>query len=172
MNEVFQNVTTVHLIIHQAEEDLHIDFPFDKMNDDIEVVVSELVETLGMTEADKPRIRGMIESQINPQLTFEPIGGAKDDSSDDEFLQTDAQYKALLEQQKHEMQNLIARQLQEKRELALRIQNQAMLMRGREGQKISFAMPVSPPVNPPSQPSLQSPTAAQGEAFEDLMSFD
>lgn len=171
----FSNVVTVHLVIHQQEEDLHIDFPFNKLEDDIDTVVAELIETLGMTEADKPRVKGMIEAQINTPLSFEPINNndlmGGDDSSDD-GLQNDPQYKALLEQQRHEMQALVARQLQEKRELAARIQNQALMMRSGQGPKVGFALPISPPGNHSSPvATLQSPTP-QGQAFDDLISFD
>lgn len=129
------NDVQVHLVVHQQNEDLKIDFNFNKLNDDIDSIVTELIETLGMTEEDRGTIKSLIEQQINPppkqgqpnhDTYFEPIAenppsDQSDDSSDDADI-TDPEYKSLLEKQRRDMQNLLSRQLSERRELAQQIQ--------------------------------------------------
>ena len=162
------NVVQVHLVIHQQQEDLRISFPFDKQTDDIDSVVTDLIQTLGMTETDRSRLKPMVEAQItNAPSTFEPIAGGEqtnaEESSDDEAI-NDPQYRSLLEYQKREMQTLLARQFNEKRELALRIQNQALLMK-QQAEQIANA-PVNP--TPPSTPANLTPSDG---TVEDLIVF-
>ncbi|KAK8882000.1 hypothetical protein M9Y10_044639 [Tritrichomonas musculus] len=129
------NIVQVHLVVHQKNEDIKIDFDFNKLEDNIDTVVSELIETLGMTESDKEMIKASIEQQINPPKPnsvthtdpyFEPIcenqpSDQSDDTSDDADI-SDPDYRSLIEQQKRDMDALLANHLNERRELAQRIQ--------------------------------------------------
>ena len=131
------SVVQVHLIIHQPNENLRIDFPFDTIHDNIDNVVSELIETLGLTESDKGTIKNLIEQQINPHQKasakilsdFEPIklpneqaNDAYNDSSDDSDIK-DEEYTALLEHQQQEMRQLLQKHYEERKELAQRVLN-------------------------------------------------
>jgi hypothetical protein len=119
------DIVEVHLVIHQMNEDLSVDFPFNKQTDDLDVIVGDLVDTLGMAESEKPRFRELIENQIfgansgsGQPGAFEPIGG--DYQSDDGDI-TDPEYRLLLEEQRQQMEALLGQQFEERRELAARL---------------------------------------------------
>lgn len=170
------DIVQVHLVIHQQNEDLKIEFEFNKKEDDIDTVVSELIETLGMTESDKEMIKGLIEQQINPPQKpnsnthtdpyFEPINienqqSDSDDTSDDSDI-TDPDYRSLLEQQKREMDALLATHLSERRELAQRIQAETMHQIQQQQirqQQMQQQQPQSQPqsAQPQPQPQQQPP---------------
>ena len=138
-NNPRSNVVQVHLVIHHENEDLKIEFEFNKLEDNIDTVVSELIQTLGMTESDKEMIKSLIEQQINPKPNsvthtepyFEPINNENqqsdqsDYSSDDSDI-TDPDYRNLIEQQKQEMNALLEKHLSERKELAQKIQAETM----------------------------------------------
>jgi hypothetical protein len=143
----------VHLLIRQANEDLTVDFPFNKQTDDLDVVVGDLLDTLGMPESEKPRFRELIENQIygssgtaSQPGAFEPIGAdangpsafADDYQSDDADI-TDSEYRLLLEEQRQQMEALLSQHAEERRELAARL---------RSGQAGTPAEPQSLPLAP------------------------
>ena len=82
------NVVKIHIEVTQRDDTLHIDFPFDKQVDDIETVVSDLIQAIGVTEAERPKLRSMIEAQLqNDTSKLELITADQansDESSDDD----------------------------------------------------------------------------------------
>lgn len=189
----------IHLVIHQQDEDLHIDFPFDKMTDNIDDIVNELVDTLKMTEGEKVSIKNMIETQIYKSApsslngsVFEPIGSIDpfvqpttpsaplispvvaptQEDSEEEDIQ-DLEYRYLLEQQRHELQNLLQRQLSEKRELAQRIAAETSF--SSRSKRPTSPPPSSPPPstnpNSPPSPSQSTSTSTSQETCDDLIVF-
>lgn len=83
----------IHLTIHKSQEDVHVDFPFDIENDNIDDVVSALVETAGLTEDDRESIKALMKKQIDSMASDgEPID--------------DPEYTKLLEEQKQELAEL------------------------------------------------------------------
>ncbi|OHT10974.1 hypothetical protein TRFO_19557 [Tritrichomonas foetus] len=205
-DDTHSDIIQIHLTIHQQDDDLRVDFPFDKVNDDVDQIVIELIQTLNMNDSDRDTIKNMIEAEINRGSTsnssqrfnissssqkmqnhsqsqlqtsqnqfqnqsqnqtqnisqnqlqnlsqnqmqnfsqnqplremqntslnqirgfaqqsntdsyFEPIGSQNDgdSSSNDEDID-DPEYCALKEQQKRDMQSLLVRHLNEKKELA------------------------------------------------------
>ncbi|OHT01498.1 hypothetical protein TRFO_31640 [Tritrichomonas foetus] len=195
------NEVQVHLVVHQQNEDLKIDFSFDKINDDIDSVVSELIETLGMTESDKGMIKASIEAQINsvpkanPSTSFsgnekadqyfEPIlenqpADQSDEDSDDSDI-TDPEYRALVEQQNRDMQSLLAHHLSERKELAQRIQAS---LQHQQHQPAPNSLQPNPPLQivtnqshphqAPSQsaiPPINPPSSQQSLLCDDLIVF-
>jgi hypothetical protein len=143
-------VVEVHLVIHQENEDLSVDFAFNKQTDNVDSVVGDLVVALGVAESEKTRFRDLIERQIfgpprpsSPPngTSFEPISGyanghtpTGDDYQSDDGDINDAEYRLLLEDQRQQMDALLAQQVEERRELIARL---------RSGE-------ASPPINPPS----------------------
>jgi hypothetical protein len=132
---LMDEVVEIHLVIHQGNEELTVDFSFNKQKDDVDLVVSDLLETFGMAPSEKPRFHELIERQIagspNPPSApgaFEPIPSPDaalvgDDYQSDDGDITDAEYRALLEEQRQEMDALVAQHLEERRELAARLKS-------------------------------------------------
>lgn len=168
------DIVPIHIVVHQQNDDLKIDFDFNKKDDNIDTVVSELIETLGMTESDKENIKALIEQQINhpkqksnqrSDTFFEPIGfdtlpsNQSDDTSDDSDI-TDPDYRSLKEQQKREMDALLAQHLSEKRELAQRIQASEMhqiQQLQQQQQQIQQPQVQQPQTQPQQTPQAQPP---------------
>ena len=129
----------IHLVIHFGQDDLHVDFPFDTQNDNIDDVVSELVSQLSQQSGEPlppeaiPQIKQNIENQIpksstvTPSSPVEPIQNqtvsnrTETESSDDDI--NDPEYETLLLQQKQEMQKLLADHLEERKKLAAQIKD-------------------------------------------------
>ena len=129
--DICLDVVQVHITIHQQDYNLNIDFPVDRINDDIDQIADELVERLGMSDLDKKSIKEMIEAELNKSNNinnFEPIENQIDsndqlfneESSDDSDI-SDPEYTILLEQQKKDMSMLLEKHINEKRELAKQI---------------------------------------------------
>lgn len=157
-------IVQVAIVIQQPDEEVRIEFPFDKERDDIDAVVADLVDTLHMTEADKPSVKAMIEAELyNTQPAgrskFEPIAtdaAAGDDSSDDCDV-NDPRYRAILEKQRQEMHRLLSRHLTEKRDLAKRVEREAAIIQ-------------APPTIPPTA-AVPNHVTSSGGLCEDLIVF-
>ena len=99
----------IHLTIHKSQEDVHVDFLFDMETENIDEVVSALVETLKLTEGDKESIKGLMVEQI------ESMGYSVDEGIDD------PDYAKLLEEQRQELAEMEKRHAAEQDELLKRL---------------------------------------------------
>ena len=127
------NVVKIHIEVTQRDDTLHIDFPFDKQVDDIETVVSDLIQAIGVTEAERPKLRSMIEAQLQndtSKLELITADQANSDESSDDDVCKNPKYLELLERQRQDMASLLQSQLEEKRALAMKIQKEPMLYVG------------------------------------------
>lgn len=117
----------IHLTIHQSDEDLHVDFPFDTETDSIQEVVAELVTECKLTENETAALTQLIQEQIN-KTAGTSIGAHfnrnqhESVDSDNEEID-DQEYKDLMAKQKRELEELDAKHQKEQRELALRLQS-------------------------------------------------
>lgn len=122
------SLVKIHISFNNDNEKISIDFPFSVKHDDMDNVISDLMETLQISNIDKNELKHMIEDQIKKAQNtgtpiFEPIGETTPNnnlmSSDDEI--NDPEYSVLIQQQKAEMKSLLKRQYEEKKALAQRI---------------------------------------------------
>lgn len=115
----------IHLTIHQADDDLHVDFPFDTETDDINEVVAELVTECKLTANETSALTQMIQEQIE-KTAGNNIGAHFNRNqpqidSDTEDID-DNDYRNLIEKQQKELKLLEERHQKELKELTLRLQ--------------------------------------------------
>lgn len=128
------SIVDIRLILHIGIETITINFGFDTERDNIDETVAELASQMSIKGTPVPPdmiplIKKDIEEQIrktspssNASInipTSHSITNLNSDSSDSDL--SDPEYKALIDKQDREMQELLAHHLQEKKELATRI---------------------------------------------------
>ena len=123
----------IHLKICQDNETIHVEFPFDTEEDNIDQVVEELIANCKLTEEESEQIKQKIQEQIDltkngsfqkiPNLqnqmepiettieplpsNFEPIPDVEEElESSDGDVMSDPEYQKLLQKQKEEILQL------------------------------------------------------------------
>ncbi|EAY15528.1 hypothetical protein TVAG_495430 [Trichomonas vaginalis G3] len=117
----------INLVIHRDVEDIKIGFPFDTVNDEIDSIVAELKQTLGLSGVEEVSVKNSIRQQISAalsksltefkrELNMKPQDEELSDELEQEIFD-DPEYQALLERHKAEIAALEEQHLKQQREL-------------------------------------------------------
>jgi hypothetical protein len=147
-----EGTVQIHLLLREQNEEVSVDFPFNRLTDDMGRVVTDLIEVLGMAESETSQIRALVEAQVFGQSSaasngntpfFEPI-----DPPDDDCI-NDPRYFDLLLRQRAEIDQLKAKHIRERRKLSAELN--------------AFSPPNPTPINStnstlvPAVPRVESP---------------
>jgi hypothetical protein len=158
-----EGTVQIHLVLHEQNEELSVDFPFNRFTDDMDHVVADLVETLGMAEREHLQIRALIEAQVFGQSPttshgitpfFEPIDPPEEYHSDDDDCISDPEYFDLLSRQRAEIDQLKAEQIRERRKLAAELNSFSPPIPARVNSADSTVVPGGPRVGSPGSIEL------------------
>lgn len=126
----------INLTIHADEDDLRISFPFDTQKDNVDEIVKELVNEIGLTDEEGAELKVVIENQLAQSLgsttasnsAIKSSSGIPQpqtpnlDESDDADVQNDREYQALLNQQRRQLAEIEMRHSNEQKELIAKLQ--------------------------------------------------
>ncbi|KAK8871020.1 hypothetical protein M9Y10_008933 [Tritrichomonas musculus] len=66
--EINPNAVQIHLNFQQNNDQLHVDFQFDTVKDDLDSVVNDLISTLGIAPEQTPMVKQLISEQIRQAI--------------------------------------------------------------------------------------------------------
>ena len=66
--EINPNTVEIHLNFQTNNDQLHVDFQFDTVKDDLDSVVNDLISTLGISPDQTPMVKQLISNQICQEI--------------------------------------------------------------------------------------------------------
>jgi hypothetical protein len=63
------HIVSIHLTIHNADEDLKVDFPFDLGKDTVDLVTTDLLRQIELSEPRLATMKNYISGEITKQIS-------------------------------------------------------------------------------------------------------